>query len=126
MQLAEELPIETRLVVVALKIRPTRKLHEVAVAGIGLGQERQVVVELFAFSLVTIVEPPAPDRALVTRFRRHIGLGTNDWFDALLLAGFVEVENAVHVAVVGNPDGGLSVGARCSNDLVDSGRTVEH
>ena len=38
----------------------------------------------------------------------------------------VEIEDAVHVAVVGDPDRRLTVRRRPRDDLGDPGRTVEH
>ena len=45
---------------------------------------------------------------------------------ALLAALLVEVEDAVHVAVVGDADRRLAVGHRLGHDLVEPGRAVEH
>ena len=41
-------------------------------------------------------------------------------------AGLVEVEDSVHVAVVGDADCGLLVSDRGFDHVVDAGRTVEH
>ncbi len=41
-------------------------------------------------------------------------------------AGLVEVEDPVHVPVVGDPDRRLAVGHGGSDDLGDPGRAVEH
>src|ERR1700688_1598348 len=65
----EELPVDSRLVVVALEVRGRRELEEVAVPGGGLGQQGQVVIELLSPGDVPagVVDPAAPDRALVAR-----------------------------------------------------------
>ena len=44
----EQLPVDTRLVVVALEEREARELDQVLVAGLVLGEQGQVVVELLA------------------------------------------------------------------------------
>ena len=56
--LLEQLPVHPRLVVVALEERQARQLDQVAVAGLVLGQQREVVVELAA----TFVSPPESSR----------------------------------------------------------------
>ena len=50
----------------------------------------------------------------------------DDGLHALVLGGLVEVEDAVHVAVVGDADGRLAVGGRGGHDIFDARRTVEH
>ena len=55
-----------------------------------------------------------------------VGLNADDGLDALLPRLLVEVEDAVHVPVVGDTDGGLSVGHGGGDDLLDPGRPVEH
>ena len=39
----------------------------------------------------------------------HIGLSTKNWLDALLNAFFVELDNAVHIAVISNAESLLTV-----------------
>ena len=40
----------------------------------------------------------------------HICLSPEDWLDAPVLAGAVKVQDAVHVSVVRDPEGLLTVG----------------
>src|SRR5207302_7644592 len=63
----EQLPVETGLVVVTLEVGGARELHEVAIALGGLGEEREVVVELLPALDVAagIVHPAPPDGSLV-------------------------------------------------------------
>ena len=63
----QQLPVDPGLVVVALEVGGRGQLHQVAVALDGLGQERQVVVELLAAVDVTagVVDPAPAHRALV-------------------------------------------------------------
>ena len=124
----EQLPVDPGLVVVALEVGGRGQLHEVAVALDGLGQQGQVVVELLpALGVAAGVVDPAPaHRALVARLARHVGLGADDRGDALVAAGLVEVEDPVHVPVVGDAERRLAVGHRRGDEVADPGRAVEH
>src|SRR5690606_13331556 len=73
-----------------------------------------------------VVDPAAAGGTLVARVVRHVRLGAEDGLDALLAALLVEVEDAVHVVVIGDADRRLTVGHRRPNDLADSGRAIEH
>ena len=55
-----------------------------------------------------------------------IGLDADDRLYPGLASRLVEIEDAVHVAVVGDPDRRLTVGHRSGNDIRHPGRTVEH
>jgi hypothetical protein len=57
---------------------------------------------------------------------RHVQLGPEHGLDALLLALLVEVEDPVHVAVIGDPDRRLSVRHRRADDVGDARRAVQH
>ena len=124
----ERLPVDPGLVVVALHEGPAGQLDEVAVAGVVLGQQGQVVVELLAPVGVApgVVHPAPAGRPLVAGVVGHVGLGAEDRLDALLAALLVEVEDAVHVPVVGDADRGLAVGDGGPDDLADPGGAVEH
>ena len=126
--LREQLPVEARLVEVSRQVRVRRELHQVAVALVGLGQQREVVVELLALVALAagVVDPPASARPLVTRVGRHVGLGPDHRRQAGGAGGAVEVEDAVHVAVVGDADGRLTVGRGRRHHLLDAGGPVEH
>jgi hypothetical protein len=56
----------------------------------------------------------------------HVGLGADDWLDALFLALFVELDNAIHVAVVGNSESRLAIFNCFFYESVEAGCTVEH
>ena len=62
----EQLPVDPGLVVVALEEGPAGELDEVAVAGVVLGQQGEVVVELLAALGVAagVVDPAPAARAL--------------------------------------------------------------
>ena len=55
-----------------------------------------------------------------------IGLHANDGLYALRLAFLVKIKNAVHIAVVGHAEGGLTICRRTSDEFVQSGRPVQH
>ena len=126
--LRQQLPIEAGLVVVALEKRLRAQLDEVFVAGVVLGQQGQVVVELAtAVDLASrVVDPSPPRRPLETAVVGHVGLGADDRVDALGLGLLVEVEHPVHVAVIGDAQARLAVGSGGGDDLADAGRAVEH
>ena len=124
----QQLPVDARLVVVTLEVGGRRELDEVPVALCGLSEDGQVVVELLASLPLAarVVDAAPPYRALVTGLRCHVGLGADDRRDAALAALFVEVEDAVHVAVIGDRQSGLAIGHRSGNQISDPRRPVEH
>ena len=65
-------------------------------------------------------------RAVEPAGRDHVGLGADDRREVGLASGLVEVEDAVHVPVVGDADRGLAVGRGLGHDVLDPGRAVEH
>ena len=121
--LLQDLPVHTGLVVVALHVGPAGQLDQVLVAGVGLGQEGQVVVELAAsVDLAAGVVDLAPaGRALRAGVVGHVGLGADDGLDALLAALLVELEHPVHVAVIGDAEGRHAVGHGLRHELVELG-----
>ena len=124
----EELPVDARLVVVALEVRGRGQLHEVAVALDVLRQQGQVVVELLSALRVAtrVVDPAAPHRTLEARLARHVRLGADDRHDAAVAARLVEVEDPVHVPVVRDTERGLAVRHRGVDELAHPGGPVEH
>jgi hypothetical protein len=56
----------------------------------------------------------------------HVGLGPDDRLDPLAPALLVEVEDAVHVAVIGDAQRGLTVGGRGGDRVGHTGGAVEH
>ena len=86
-----------------------RHLDEVAVALRRLGEQREVVD-------VVLVAP----RPVVPARGDHVGLGADDRREVGVARGAVEVEDAVHVPVVGDADRGLAVGRGRGDDLAGS------
>ena len=113
--LLEQLEVDARLVVVAVEVRVRRDLDEVAISLGGLGEDREVV-DVVVVATRT-VEPARGD---------HVGLGADDRREARFACGAVEVDDAVHVPVVGDADRRLAVGCRGGHHVLHAGRTVEH
>ena len=124
----QQLPIEARLVVVPLHVGATGQLDEVLVAGVVLGDEGEVVVELGAGVGVTpgIVDPAPPGRALVATVVGHVGLEADDRLHVSLATLPIEIQNAVHVAVIGDAQRRLAIGGRRGDELAEASSTVEH
>ena len=124
----EQLPIDPGLVVVALQVRRRRELQEVAVALDGLGKQGEVVVQLlptFGISPGVVHLAPA-HRSLMSGFAGHVGLGPDDGGDPLVTARLVEVQDSVHVAVIGDAQSRLPVGHCRGHQLADPGGPIEH
>ena len=126
--LLEELPVHAGLVVVALEECLARELDEVAIADLVLGEHDEVVVELVATLgfAAGVVDTASAGGALRPVLMGHVGLGADDRLDPLLLALLVELEGAVHVAVIGHRDRRLAVGDRLGHHLVEARGPVEH
>ena len=73
-----------------------------------------------------VVDPTAARWPLGPGVVGHVGLGADDRLDPVVLTRLVEVEDAVHVAVVGDAHRRLAVGHRRGHDVADPGRSVEH
>ena len=112
--LAQEVLVDARLVVHALDVGQRDELDEVAVARLVLREQNQVVVA------------DAIDLAvLLARARGHVDLAADDGLHALLLCLFVEVDDAVHGAVVGDGDTVHAERFRRLDEFLDAARTVE-
>ena len=124
----QQLPVDAGLVVVPLEVGGRRELDEIAVALRRLGENGQVVVELLAPLALAprVVDATPAHRALRAGLGGHVGLGPDDGRDLALAALLVEVEDPVHVAVVGDGKGGLAVRDRGGDELADPGGSVEH
>jgi hypothetical protein len=84
----EQLPVDARLVVVALEVAGRGELDQVAVAGVVLGQQREVGVAL-------PLGPPVLG---------DVELATQDRLDALLASLLVELDRAGERPVIGERD----------------------
>ena len=113
--LLEQVEVDTRLLEEAVEVRARRHLDEVLVSLRGLGEQGEVVD-------VVLVAP----RPVVARRGDHVGLGADDRGEVGVARGAVEVEDAVHVPVVGDADRGLPVGRGGGHHLGDARGAVEH
>ena len=105
----EQLPVDARLVVVALEVAERAELDQVRVALVRLGEERQVrVALLLGLAVVGDVDLAAEDR-----------------LDAVLFRRLDEVDRARERAVVGEPDGGHLELGRAGRELGNPARPVE-
>ena len=112
--LAQEVLVDARLVVHALDVGQRDELDEVAVARLVLREQDQVVVA------------DAIDLAvLLARAGGYVDLAADDGLHALLLRLFVEVDDAVHGAVVGDGDAVHAERFRRLDEFLDAARTVE-
>ena len=56
----------------------------------------------------------------------HIGLCAKDGLDALLRAFFVELNDSIHVAVIGNAESLLTVGDCLRDQFIKTSCPIEH
>ena len=89
------------------------ELDQVGEAGVVFGQQGEVVALVLRLLL---------DRLDVVD---EVGLEAGDRLDPVLLAGLVEVDGAVHHAVVGEPEGGLAHLRGARRHRVDLAGAVE-
>ena len=84
-------------------------------------------LNLAAFGVTArVVDATSPRRSLGAVIVGHVGLGADDRLDALSLALLVELQGAVHVAVIGDADRRLAVADRFGHHLIEARCTVEH
>ena len=99
-------------------LRPGKRHHvgEVAVALLVFAQQHQMAA--LAVEFVDLIEPGAA-------LRGHIDLTADDWLDALRLAGPIEVDDAVHNAVISDCHAVHSQLFCPGSQLSDLGRAVQ-
>ena len=118
----KKLPVHPRLVVVTLQKGEAGQLDQVLIAIVVFGKQRQVVVHLATrFGIATrIVDFPAATWSLRSMLVGHVGLGANDWLDAVFVAFAIKVENAVHISVVGNAKCGHALFACLAYEFIQT------
>ena len=108
----EQVEVDPGLALVeALEEAAARELDEVAVAGVGLGQQRQVVALDAAVAHRPVVD--------------EVGLEAEQRLDVVLAAGLEELDRAVHDAVVGEAERRLTELRRAGREGIDVARAVE-
>ena len=113
--LLQQLEVDARLVIEAVEVRVRGDLDQVAVPGVRLREQRQMVDVVIG--PLRPVEPAGAD---------EIGLAPDDGSQSRVARRPVEVQDAVHVAVVGDADRGLAVGFGSGDDVRDPSGPVEH
>ncbi len=111
----QEIPVGAGLVVVAVEVGLARDLDEVVVAGVVLGEHREVVDLVLGAA-----------RAVEARAVGEVALHAEHRLHALLAGRLEQLEDAVHVAVVGDAHGGHPVAHGGCDHVVDARRTIEH
>ena len=128
MVLLEQLEVRSRLVVVAAQKRLTGDLDEVLVADVVLCEQDRVVIELLAGACAAarVIGAAGAIGAFGARLVCQVDLASDDRLDPGVAAALVELEDPVHVAVIGDSQGRLTVGNRRVDGVVDTRGTVEH
>ena len=87
-----------------------------------------MVVQLAATFGVTagIINLASSTGTFKTGFVGHVGLGADNGLHALGSALLIEVENSVHVAVVGHSECWLTIGDCFGDEFVKLGGSIEH
>ncbi len=111
--LAQQVHVHARLVVEAVQEAVGHQLDQVVVAFGGARQQHQMVAH------------PGQLRGLVRVVVRHVDLAADDRLYAELLAGIVEVDRAVKVAVVGDGGGGHAEVHRLGAEVLQADGPVE-
>jgi hypothetical protein len=108
----QEVLVDQRAVVVAGHPRVGNDRHQIAVALEVLGEQQQVVDLRLAV-------------ASQARAEREVDLAAEDGFDAGFVRRPVELDRPVHVAVVGQCEGGHLEFLGARDELVDLGRAIQ-
>jgi hypothetical protein len=126
--LLQQFPVDARLVVIAFKEGARGELDQVVVADVVLGHEDEVVIHLLAtLSVATgVIDTSTARRSISTGVGGHIGFDPDDRVDAASLCALVEVEDTIHVPMVGDRHSGLVVLLSLVEEVVDSGGPIEH
>ena len=112
--LGEQLLVDARLVVVAVQVGLGDQRHQVAVAGLVLGQQDHVVGVGVDFRFLVAMGA-----------RCNVGLDADDRLDARRAAGLVELDRPVHRPVVGDAQAGHAQVRGPSGQRPDPAQAVE-
>ena len=110
----QQLLVHPGLVVEALQVGPGCEVEQIAIPLHVSGKQKQVIGGAIgrAFAMAAALG--------------KVGLQANDWLDACLLAGGVEVDCAVQASVVGDGERSHAEFAGALNHRVDAAEAVEH
>ena len=112
----QQVLVDPGLHIEALCPRKGHHVGEIAVALLIFAQQHQMAA--LAVEFVDFIKPGAA-------LRGYIDLAADDGLDPLRLAGPVEVDDAVHDAVIRNGAGGLPHGLHNSRQLLDLAEAVQ-
>ena len=90
MELFKDFHVHTRLIIISFRKSLAHNFHQIGVALVILCQQHQMMIALL----------PAADFLVKTRIGRDINLTPENRLDAVCLRFFIEVNNAVHHAMV--------------------------
>jgi hypothetical protein len=117
--LAEQIEVDTGLVVEALQVALGHQVHEVAVPGLVHRQQQQMVdgIEAAGVALALLL--------VEARRRGHVHLAADDRLDATVPGRLVELDRAEEVSVIGERDRGHVERLGALEQRVDLDGTVE-
>jgi uncharacterized protein len=129
----EQLPVEPRLVVVALEAGEGREPEEVVHPRGGLGPQGHVRVALLAAPGAGVLRGSLVETAAEVErttfepaLRRVVALKADDRLDPVRLRALVELVGSVQIAVVGHRDGRHSLPGRLVEQVIQARGSVEH
>ena len=114
--LRQDFLVDARFVVITLQVGRGVEFDQVSVAGLVLGQQDQVVVNILAAARRLLVQAAC---------RRHIDLAADDRFDALIARGLIKIDRAVEHTMVGDRQGGKLQVARLVHQRVETAGAIE-
>ena len=113
--LREDFLVDARLVVKPFEMRRRDELDQVLVADLVLGQQHQMIRRVPRVAGF-LVQPAA---------RRDVRLASDDRFDAAFRRRLVEIDRAVHVAVIGDRDRRHLRRVRLLHHVINAARPIE-
>ncbi len=108
--------VNARLVIIALQMRGGGKLDEVFVAGLVLGQQAEMMINVASAAAGFLFQPAA---------RRDINLAADNGLDALFARRLVKINDAVHRAMVGDGERGEFQFLRLVHQPVQTAGAIE-
>ena len=84
-----------------------------------------LLAPLIASSAIVVMST-APRDAFGSMIVSHIGLDTQDGFDSLFATFFVKLDDAVHIAVIGDSESFLTILGSLGDEFSQFGGAVKH
>ena len=114
--LRQDFLVDARLVVMALEVGRGDEFDEILIAGLVLGQQHQMVINILSAAAGFFVEATAGG---------DIDLAADDRFDALVAGGLIEIDRAVEDAVIGDGQGGKLQFVRLVDQAIETAGAIE-